>query len=351
MCTMQERLLNLKNEALAQILAATNAAVLEEIRVEYLGRSKGKLTDVIRKLPELDTSQRVIIGQFANEVKKVVEEAITTQKNSLAKSEADNIGRTEWLDVTLPGIRPTRGHLHVGTQVLQEVLDIFKRLGYQTADGFEVESDYYNFTCLNMPPDSPSRDAQATFYLDTKGSKATPGQIITRTQLSGMQVRIMEKTKPPMRVVIPGKVFRVDQVDPSHSFEFWQLEGMLIDKNVRWTDLLGTMEFVLKELFGQDIRLRFYCTYFAFVEPGVQAYMSCSICKQKGCSFCKYTGWVEIMPAGMVHPNVISSGGLDPNTWGGFAFCIGLSRAVVLKYQIDDLRVLTNPDLRILKQF
>lgn len=348
---MQEKLLNTKNEAIAQILSAKSAAELEDIRVEYLGKSKGKLTLIMKKLPELSPSERGIVGRFANEVKQTIEETLASQGQTLQKARIQDISKTEKIDVTLPGIKPPEGHLHAQTQVLQEVLSIFKTLGYQVADGFEVEKDYYNFTCLNMPPDSPSRDTQSTFFLDTRGSKTNPGEIITRTQLSGMQVRIMEKTPPPMRVVIPGKVFRVDDVDASHGFEFWQLEGMLIDKGIKWTDLLGTMDYVLRKLYGSEIKIKFDCTHFAFVEPGVQALMSCTICNQKGCAFCKYTGWVEILPAGMVHPNVLRAGGLDPKEWGGFAFCVGLSRAVVLKYQIDDLRVLTNPDLRILKQF
>lgn len=348
---MQDKLLNVKNEAVAQILATDNPKELEEIRVEYLGKSQGKLTLLMKKLPELPQNERAIVGQFANEVKTIIEETLQTHIRSLQKQQESNIAQTEKIDVTIPGLKPNLGFLHAQTQVLHEVLEIFKTLGYQVADGFEVESDYYNFTALNMPPNAPSRDTQSTFYLDTRGSKKNPGEIITRTQLSGMQVRIMEKTPPPMRVVIPGKVFRVDDVDASHGFEFWQLEGMLIDKNIHFTDLLGTIEYVLRKLYGNEVKIRFDCTNFAFVEPGVQAMMSCTICKGKGCPFCKHTGWVEILPAGMVHPNVLKAGGLDPKEWGGFAFCVGLSRAVSLKYQIDDLRVLTNPDLRILNQF
>lgn len=348
---MQDQLINLKNDAIAQILQVQTTEELENIRVEYLGKSKGKLTLILKELPKLPVSERGLIGQTANDVKNTIEETISTQEKSLAESHASNIADSEWIDVTLPGKITPQGFLHAQTQVLHEVLDIFKSLGYQVADGFEVESDYYNFTALNMPPNAPSRDTQSTFYLDTKGSKVKPGEIITRTQLSGMQVRVMEKTKPPIRVVIPGKVYRVDDVDASHGFEFWQLEGILIDKNVRMTDLLGTMEYVLKRLYGEEQKIRFDSTHFAFVEPGVQAYMSCTVCKQKGCAFCKYTGWVEIMPAGMVHPEVLKAGGIDSKEYNGFAFCVGLSRAVVLKYQIDDLRVLTQPDLRILSQF
>ncbi|MEK7566001.1 MAG: phenylalanine--tRNA ligase subunit alpha [Patescibacteria group bacterium] len=339
---MQEKLINIKNEALAQIINARDSQELEKLRIVYLGRSAGKLTSIIRGLPKLSDAEKSVIGRFANEVKKIIEDSLASQELLLRDQKSQNITETEWLDVTLPAIYPPVGHLHALTKVTHDVLNIFKSLGYQVADGYEIESDYYNFTALNMPPDAPSRDTQATFYV---------GEKILRTQLSGMQVRIMEKTPPPMRVVIPGKVYRVDDVDASHSFEFWQLEGLLIDKNIKMTDLLGTMEYVLKKLYGEKIKVRFDATYFAFVEPGVQAFISCTICKQKGCSFCKGTGWVEIMPAGMVHPNVIKAGGLDPKKWGGFAFCIGLSRAAVLKYQIDDLRILTNPDLRILKQF
>mgnify|MGYP003393962432 CR=1 FL=1 len=348
---MQDKLLDIKNEALAQILACQDVKLLEEIRVEYLGKSKGRLTEIIKKIPSLSDSERAIVGRFANEVKQTIADALDTQKKSLQKEKEANISVTEKIDVTLPGIFPPEGHLHTITQVLHEVLDIFKSLGYQVTDTHEIETDYYNFTSLNTPPDSPSRDMQATFYLDTRHSKMPPGEIILQTQVTSMQVKILEKTKPPIRCVMPGKVYRVDDVDPSHGFEFWQIDGFLIDKNIHMTDLLGTIEYVLRKLYGSEIKIRFDATNFPFVEPGVQAFMSCTICKQKGCPFCKQTGWVEILPAGMIHPNVLKNAGLDPNEWGGFAFDLGLGRAAVLKNQIDDLRVLTNPDLRILKQF
>lgn len=348
---MQDKLIDIKNEAVAQILAASNAASLEEIRVEYLGKSKGRLTLIIKKIPDLPDSERAIVGRFANEVKKTIEDVLASQGETLRSQKERNIAITEKIDVTLPGVLPPEGHLHPLTQSLHTMLDVFKSLGYQTADVFDIENDWYNFTSLNMLPNAPSRDTQATFYLDTRHSKTEPGEIVLHTQTSSMQVRIMEKTKPPLRVVVPGKCYRVDDVDPSHGFEFWQLEGLLIDKNIHMTDLLGTMEYALKGLYGPDIKVRFDSTYFAFVEPGVQAFMSCTICHQKGCAFCKNTGWVEIMPAGMVHPQVIRNAKLDPTEWGGFAFALGLGRAAVLKNQIDDLRLLTNPDLRILKQF
>jgi phenylalanyl-tRNA synthetase alpha chain len=202
-----------------------------------------------------------------------------------------------------------------------------------------------------MPPGAPSRDTQATLYLDTRNSKAEPGQILLRTQTSNMQVKIMEKIKPPIRVIAPGKVYRVDDVDASHSFEFWQLEGFMVDKNVKMTDLLGTIDYVLKKLMGEKTKIKFATTNFSFVEPGIDTYMECTICKGKGCSFCKFIGWSEIMPAGMIHPNVLKAAGYDSQKVSGFAFAIGLSRLVTLRYGMDDLRLLTNPDLRILEQF
>lgn len=348
---MQDKLIDIKNEAVAQILACQDVSLLEDIRVQYLGKSKGRLTLVIKKIPDLPDSEKAIVGRFANEVKSTIEDALQTQKKSLQKVKEANISQTEKIDVTLPAIYPPTGSLHPVTQVLHEVLDIFKSLGYQVTDTHEIETDYYNFTSLNTPKDSPSRDMQATFYLDTRHAKTPPGEIILQTQVTSMQVKILEKTPPPIRCVMPGKVYRVDDVDPSHGFEFWQIDGFAIDKHITMADLLGTIDYVLRKLFGSDIKIRFDATNFPFVEPGVQAFMSCTICNQKGCPFCGHTGWVEILPAGMIHPNVMTAAKLDTKEWSGFAFDLGLSRAASLKYQIDDLRVLTNPDLRILKQF
>lgn len=348
---MQDKLIDIKNEAVAQILSCTNESELEKIRIYYLGKSKGKITQILKQIPKMEDLEKAAVGKLVNEVKKIIEDSLASQGVVLRSYQEKNIGETEKIDVTLPGIFPPEGHLHPLTQVLHEVLDIFKSLGYQVTNTHEIQTDYYNFTALNTPADSPSRDMQATFYLDTRKSKTAPGEIILQTQVTSMQVKILEKTKPPVRCVMPGKVYRVDELDPSHGFEFWQIDGFLIDKNIHMTDLLGTIEYVLRKLYGQEIKIRFDATNFPFVEPGVQAFMSCTICKQKGCPFCKRTGWVEILPAGMIHPNVLKNAGLDPKEWGGFAFDLGLSRAAVLKNQIDDLRTLTNPDLKILKQF
>lgn len=348
---MQDKLIDIKNEAIAQILSASDPKILEDLRIEYLGKSKGKLTLILKDVPKLPMEERAIVGRFANEVKNTIEETLASQGDALRTQKEKDIEKTEWMDVTLPSIMPPTGSFHPVTNALYDVLNMFKQLGYQVAETNDIQSDYYNFTSLNMPENAPSRDTQATFYLDPRGTKKRLGEMILQTQVTSMQVKILEKTPPPIRVVMPGKVYRVDDIDASHGIEFWQIDGFVVDKNIHMTDLLGTMEYILKGLYGQDIKIHFQSTNFAFVEPGVQAMMSCTICKQKGCPFCKMTGWVEIMPAGMIHPNVLKNAGLDPKEWGGFAFDLGLGRAAVLKHQIDDIRVLTNPDLRILKQF
>ena len=352
---MEENLIQIKNSAVSLILDAKDNKELEELKIQFLGRS-GILTFAIKEISRLPKEKRPEIGRLANEVKKSIEETFSTQQIKTKKETSDEL--KEKIDVTIPGIKPQIGHLHPLTQVLYDVIDIFKGLGYQAADGPAIETDYYNFTGLNMPPNAPSRDTQATLYLDTRNSKAKPGEILLRTQTSSMQVRIMEKTKPPVRVIVPGKTYRVDDVDASHSFEFWQLEGFLVDENVKLTDLFGTIDYVLRKIMGEDIKIKFATTNFSFVEPGVDTYIECAVCMGKarlpdgqGCGFCKMTGWSEIMPAGMIHPNVLKAVGYDSQKFSGFAFAIGLSRLAILRYGMEDLRLLTNPDLRILEQF
>src|SRR3989344_697196 len=336
---MQEEVINLRNQAVAQISSIKDAAELEEIRASYLGRN-GKFTLLVKKIKEVRQENRKEFGISLNESKITIERLLSDKKHALIKSLTE---KREWFDLSLPGIKPEVGHLHPLTKVLSDVKKVFNYLGYQVADGPEIETDYYNFEALNIPKDHPSRDTQMTFYLEN-------GQIL-RTQTSAMQGRVMEKMKPPFRVLAPGRNFRYEQVDASHGFEFWQVEGFVVDKDVHLTDLFGTIDYVLKELFGKEVKLRFATTNFPFVEPGVDTYMSCTICGGKGCSFCKNSGWSEIMPAGMIHPNVLKTAGIDTKKWNGFAFAIGLSRIVNLRYQIKDLRTLTTPDLRILKQF
>lgn len=345
---MEEELMQIKNSAVSMIIEASDQKELEEIKLQFLGRS-GKLTLTLKGITKIPAEKRGPVGQLANEVKKVIEDTLENQILNLKNQKSRET--KEKIDATAPGIKPDIGHLHPMTQVLYEVVDIFKSLGYQAADGPEIETDHYNFEALNIPKDHPARDTQQTLYLDTRNSRANPGEIILRTQLSGMQARVIEKIKPPLRVIVPGTVYRYEQVDASHGFQFGQLEGFLVDTNVRLTDLFGTIDYALKKLMGKNTKLKFTTTNFPFVEPGVDTYIECTVCRGKGCNFCKYSGWSEIMPAGMIHPNVIRICGLDPQEYNGFAFCIGLSRLATLRYQMDDLRLLTNPDLRILEQF
>ena len=345
---MEEELIGIKNAAISLVLDAIDLKSLEEVKLQFLGRS-GKLTLATKDIPKLPKEKRPEIGRLANEVKATIEETIDAQSSKLKAQNSKQ--RKEQIDTTAPGIKPNIGHLHPMTQVILDVIEVFKGIGFQAADGPEIETDYYNFEALNIPKNHPARDTQQTFYLDTKNSKQNPGETILRTQLSGMQARVIEKMKPPLRVIVPGNVYRYEQVDASHGFQFSQLEGFLVDTNVRLTDLFGTIDYVLRKLMNQNITIKFATTNFPFVEPGVDTYMKCTICNGKGCSFCKHSGWSEIMPAGMIHPNVLKMCGLDPQKHNGFAFCIGLSRLVTLRYQMDDLRLLTNPDLRILEQF
>ncbi len=345
---MEEQLLSIKNAAVSFILEATSEKELEEIRLQFLGRS-GQLSLAMKELPKLPQEKRADVGRLANEVKQTIEETLEQKKGSVKREHLQT--KKQKIDKTAPGIIPTIGHLHPMTHVLADVVDVFKSLGFQVADGPEIETDYFNFEALNIPKDHPSRDTQMTLYLDTRGTKINPGEIILRTQTSAMQGRVMKDIQPPLRVIVPGKNFRYEQVDASHGFEFWQVEGFYVDKNVRLTDLFGTIDYVLRKLMGEKIKLKFATTNFPFVEPGVDTYIECTVCKGKGCSFCKNVGWSEIMPAGMIHPNVLKQAGYDPQKVNGFAFAIGLSRLVTLRYQMDDLRLLTNPDLRIINQF
>lgn len=345
---MEEVLIGIKNAAVSLILDAKDKKELEEIKLQFLGRS-GKLTLAIKEIPKIPKEKRPEIGKLANEIKLIVEQTLQQQESRIRNQESK--ARIEKIDYTIPGTKPNIGHLHPLSQVLYDVVDVFKSIGFQAADGPEIETDYYNFEALNIPKDHPARDTQQTLYLDTRDTKIIPGEIILRAQTSAMQGRVMEKIKPPMRVIVPGKVFRYEAVDASHGFEFWQFEGFMLDKEVKMTDLFGVLEYFFKKFFGEETKVRFVCHNFPFVEPGVEAYISCTVCKGKKCVFCKYSGWVEILGAGMIHPNVLKAVDIDSKKWQGFAFGTGLSRLVTMKYQMDDLRLLTNPDLRILEQF
>ena len=345
---MERKLINIKNAALPMILDAQNVSEIEEFRMQFLGKN-GSLAILMKEIKNVPIEEKPSVGKLLNEVKEILETTISQKRDELENKQTKT--KKFAFDTSEPGLKPQIGHLHPLTHVLFDVIDVFKTLGFQAADGPEIETDYYNFEALNIPKDHPARDMQQTLFLDTRNEKINPGEIILRTQTSAMQGRVMEKIKPPIRCIVPGKNYRYEQVDASHGFEFWQVEGFLIDTNVRLTDLFGTIDYVLRKLMGKNIKLRFATTNFPFVEPGVDTYMECTICVGKGCSFCKKSGWSEIMPAGMIHPNVLKAAGHDPKKVNGFAFAIGLSRIATLRYQMDDLRILTNPDLRIINQF
>ena len=338
---MEKKISQIVNKARRQLESIKNLKEFDKLWLTFFG-SSGIFTGEVKKVSRLKAFEKPRAGKLINASKKKLEALFANKKAQLLKK-----GVPSKIDVTLPGKKPQIGHLHPQTLVLNDLMDIFRFLGYRVAVGPEIETEWYNFQSLNFPPDHPAMDTQQSLKVPTDKN----GNAILRTQTSSMQVRIMEKSPLPLRVIVPGKCFRYEAVDSSHGFEFWQLEGFAVDKNIRLTDLFGTIEFVLKKLMGESTKLRFACTNFPFVEPGVDTYMECTVCKGKGCSFCKQTGWSEIMPAGMIHPNVLKNSKIDSQKWQGFAFAIGLSRAVTLRYGIDDLRILTNPDLRILSQF
>ena len=341
--------MQIKNSAVSMIIDAQDQKELEEIKLQFLGKS-GKLTLTLKEITKVPSEKRAAVGQLANEVKRIVEETLE-EKVSAFKTQVSS-QKKQSVDVTNPGIKPNVGHLHPMTQVLYEVVDIFKQIGFQAADGPEIETDHYNFEMLNISKDHPARDTQQTLYLDTRNNKnMNAGETILRTQTSNMQIRIMEKSSPPFRVIVPGKVFRYEQIDASHGFEFWQFEGFMVDRNVRFTDLLGVLDYFVKKFFGKDTKVRFTSHNFPFTEPSLEGYISCTACKGKGCTFCKFSGWVEVLGGGMIHPKVLENLKIDSKTYQGFAFGTGLSRLVTLRYQMDDLRLLTNPDMRILEQF
>ena len=346
---MEQELLKVKNDASSLIIAAEDEKELNEIKLDFLGRN-GKLTQLLKRMKDLPEERKPEIGRLANEIISTVEDLLATRGEELRGEKKEKIKRAVE-DITIPGIKPSLGHLHPMSQVLFDVIDVFKGLGFQAADGPEIETDRYNFEILNFPKDHPARDTQQTLFLDTRKSKATSGETILRTHTSTMQGRIMEKIKPPFRVIVPGKVFRYEQTDASHGFEFWQFEGYAVDKKITFTDLMGTLDYFVRKFFGEETKIKFTSHNFPFTEPSLEGYVSCVVCKGKGCSFCKQSGWVEVLGGGMIHPNVLRNVGIDPAEWQGFAFGTGLSRLVILKYQMDDLRLLTNPDLRILEQF
>lgn len=339
---MKEQLEKIRAAAETELENAKSAEEIEAARVKYLGK-KGELTAVLRGMGQLSADERPIVGQMANEVRAFIEGEIETKKKELAKKAKEEKLKSEVIDVTMPGKRRNEGRLHPLTQVLDEVTDIFTGMGFTVAEGPDIELDYYNFEALNIPADHPARDTQDTFYINDN--------ILLRTQTSPVQVRVMEKTKPPIRIISPGRVFRSDAVDATHSPVFHQIEGLVVDKGITMADLKGTLEAFVKGLYGADAKIRLRPHHFPFTEPSAEVDVSCFVCGGEGCSVCKGEGWIEILGAGMVHPKVLANCGIDPEVYSGFAFGLGLERIVMRRYNIDDLRLFFENDMRFLKQF
>ena len=339
---MREKLEEIRESSKEVVKNIHDKATLEAFRVEYLGK-KGKLTDVLRGMGKLTAEERPVIGQLANEVRSFIEEEISKISEQLEKAETERKMAEETIDVTLPGKSVKIGNKHPLTIVLDELKDIFIGMGFQIAEGPEIETDYYNFEALNIPKDHPARDTQDTFYISEN--------VLLRTQTSPCQIRTMEKQKPPIRVIAPGRVFRSDNLDATHSPLFHQIEGLVVDKGVTMADLKGTLEVFCKKLYGDDIQVRFRPHHFPFTEPSAELDISCPACHGTGCRVCKGEGWIEILGAGMVHPKVLSICGIDPEEYSGFAFGIGLERIVMRRFDIDDIRMFYENDLRFLKQF
>ena len=339
---MKEQLEKIKSEALAKIDASDALEKLNEIRVAYLGK-KGELTTVLKSMKDVAPEERPKVGQMVNEVRALIEERLEEMKAALAKKAREEQMKREVIDVTLPAKKANTGHKHPNTIALEEVERIFVGMGYEVVEGPEVEYDLYNFEKLNIPKGHPARDEQDTFYINDS--------ILLRSQTSPVQARVMEKQKPPIRMIAPGRVFRSDEVDATHSPSFHQIEGLVIDKHITFADLKGTLAEFAKELFGEDTKVKFRPHHFPFTEPSAEVDVSCFKCGGKGCRFCKGSGWIEILGCGMVHPHVLEMCGIDPEEYTGFAFGVGLERIALLKYEIDDMRLLYENDIRFLKQF
>jgi phenylalanyl-tRNA synthetase alpha chain len=324
----------LKKQALEDLGKIKNSDELENFRLKYLGRS-GELTTVLRSLKDLPISQRKKTGQEANKLRTELEEKLLQKKKKLSAYGRSPAGRkTTKLDISAPGIKMTQGHLHPITQILQEIEEIFQSMGFNVIEGPEIETEYYNFDALNVPKDHPARDMQDTFWLKSGNQK-----LLLRTHTSPMQIRYMEKNKPPFRIIVPGQVFRYEATDASHSHSFYQMEGLMIDKKINVANFKAIIDEFFKKLFSKEIEIRLRPSYFPFVEPGFEIDIKM---KEK---------WLEVMGAGMVHPNVLKAAGHDPREWQGFAFGVGLDRMAMIKYGIDDIRLFYNGDLRFLKQF
>ena len=339
---MKEQLEKIKEEALRQIESSEALERLNDIRVSYLGK-KGELTNLLKSMKDVAPEDRPKVGQMVNDVRGLIEGRLEEAKTALAKKAREEQLKREVIDVTLPARKNNVGRSHPNTIALEEVERIFVGMGYEVVEGPEVEYDRYNFEKLNIPKGHPARDEQDTFYINEN--------ILLRSQTSPVQVRTMEKDKLPIRMIAPGRVFRSDEVDATHSPSFHQIEGLVIDRNITFADLKGTLAEFARELFGPETKVKFRPHHFPFTEPSAEVDVTCFKCGGSGCRFCKGSGWIEILGCGMVHPHVLEMCGIDPDEYSGFAFGVGLERIALLKYEIDDMRLLYENDIRFLKQF
>ncbi len=339
---MKEQLEAIRQKALNELENAASIQDIEAVRIKFLGK-KGELTGILKQMGKLSAEERPVVGQLANVIRSEIEAKIEEDSKSIAqKLQAEKL-KAEKIDVTLPGKAKVLGSRHPLTVVLDDIKDIFIGMGFDIVDGPEVEKDYYNFEALNIPKDHPARDTQDTFYINEN--------IVLRTQTSPVQVRVMEKQQPPIRIISPGRVFRSDAVDATHSPLFHQIEGLVVDKGVSFADLKGTLEIFIKQLYGEDSVVRFRPHHFPFTEPSAEVDVQCFNCHGAGCPLCKGEGWIEILGCGMVHPKVLETCNIDPEIYSGFAFGLGLERIAMRRYNINDLRLFFENDVRFLKQF
>ncbi len=339
---MKEKLEAIKAAAREALNSSSTEHDIEELRVKFLGK-KGELTAILKQMGSLSPEERPQMGQMVNEAKQKLEALIADKKAEMQKKATELKLKSEAIDITMPAKKISVGGLHPINTVINDMIELFQSMGFDVVDGPEVETDHYNFECLNVPADHPARDMQDTFYLAEN--------LLLRTQTSAAQIRTMETRKPPIRVICPGRVFRADEVDATHSPVFHQLEGLVVDKGITMCDLKGVLEQFAHEIYGSDTKVRFRPSFFPFTEPSVEVDVSCSECGGKGCRVCKGEGWIEILGAGMVHPNVLKCCGIDPEEYSGFAFGIGIDRITTTRYKISDIRLLFENDQRFLEQF
>ena len=339
---MQEKLNSIKETALTEIASVTTTEAVQELKVKFLGK-KGELTTILKSMGGLSKEERPVVGKMVNDVKKIVEEKLEEAAAKIKEKEKAEKLRSEVIDITLPGNKKVIGKRHPLELTLEKMKDIFISMGFTIEDGPEVELDHYNFEALNIPKNHPARSEQDTLYINDN--------IVLRTQTSPVQIRVMENQDPPIKMISPGKVYRADSVDPTHSPIFYQMEGLVIDKGVTFADLKGTLELFAKKMFGDNVKTKFRPHHFPFTEPSAEMDATCFVCGGKGCNVCKNSGWIELLGCGMVHPQVLRNCGLDPEVYSGFAFGFGVDRMVMLNYGLDDIRLLYESDMRFLNQF